>query len=274
MTINGPRLCLAMTLSVLLGACQEQESGTVQSEAFEYRNPPLANVRGEDVPDEVFQSFLRRRGQMNADPAQREQLLRELIDMYLLQDIARSSGILDRSTLRADIDLQQLSMVASTVMNEHRQQNPVIDEEIRAEYDVTMAKVGDKEYRVSHILVPEIETAQSVIKRLDQGEAFTDIMAEKADQVGAANASDLGWVNLAQVPESLVESLKTMEIGAYSVEPAKSDYGFHVIRLEETRALERVDYDSIKDGIRQTLQTRRSEAYLRSLRGEDQEETS
>lgn len=274
MRINRSPWLLISILPLLMTACQNQDAGSSDQDAFEYRNPPVANVRGVDVPDEVFQAFLRRRNKMNADPAEREQLLRELIDLYLLQDIARSSGILDRSTLRADIDLQQLSMVANTVMSEHRQQNPVTEEEIRAEYDLTIARVGDQEYRVSHILVPELDAAESIISRLDQGESFKDIMAEKAAEVGAANASDLGWVNLAQVPPTMVDSLKAMAVGTYSEAPARSDYGYHVVLLEETRPLELVDYDSVKEGIRQSLQARRSEDYLRTLRGENPQDDS
>ena len=84
--------------------------------------------------------------------------------------------------------------------------------------------------------------------------------------MGSSNAGALGWVNLAQVPAGFAESLPAMQPGQFSVAPIATEYGFHVLYLEEVRSFDAPDIESLKDGIRQTLGRRRLEEHMAGLR--------
>ena len=255
----------------MLAACQQDQSDTSASaDNFEYKGQPVANVNGEDIPDDIFQAFMRMRGQMAADPEKRQQALENLIDLYQLEDVAERSGLMDRSTLRAEIDVSRKTLIAQAVLTEFTNTNPVTDEDVRREYDTQVGVIGTLQYNISHILLADEAEAIAIIERLQAGESFNDLMLEKQPQLGATNSGSLGWVDLAQMPGGLGESLKTLEVGQHSTEPVSSEYGYHILYLEDTRPLDPPAFDDVKENIRQGLRARKIDGYLKSLRGTDE----
>ena len=116
------------------------------------------------------------------------------------------------------------------------------------------------------VLVETLQGIVDVIARLQAGESFISVETELAARVGSPNAGDLGWVNLIQVPPGFAVALPTMKPGEFSIAPIVSEYGFHVLYLQEVRPFAAPDIESIKDGIRQTLGRRRLDQHMLELR--------
>ncbi len=266
------KLLLTLLMTGMLTACQQDTAdNTAQTDSFQYRGQPVANVNGEDIPDDIFQAFMRMRGQMAADPEKRQQALENLIDLYQLEDVAERSGLMDRSTLRAEIDVSRKTLIAQAVLTEFTNTNPVTDEDVRREYETQVGVIGNLQYNISHILLTDEAEAVTIIDRLGAGESFNDVMMEKQPQLGATNSGNLGWVDVAQMPGGLGETLKSLQVGKYSPQPVSSEYGYHILYLEDTRPLDPPSFEDVKENIRQGLRARKIDEYLKSLRGSGDE---
>ncbi len=236
--------------------------------------PSAAPAEGEQVLTRVgehavtaaqVEAFARLRGQRELTPELRQWALQELIDLNLLAADAEARGLID-SSVNAEIDVQRLSLLANRAVAAVARAQPISEEELTAEYERQIAVTGRREYRLRHVLLPDRTQAQQVVARLAGGETFAALLADYAEQIGAANAGDLGWVNLAQVPASFAEPVKALTPGAYTINPIQSEYGWHVVLLVDHRDFEPPAFEAVKDGIRSTLSRQQMERYLASLR--------
>ena len=263
-----PLLGLAV---LVLVACGDQADRVAQSEPAtgqvqNFEGEVVAEVYGQPIAEDLLLSYLQIRGLGNPTEEQRQQTLNSLIDLYLLEHEARNSGMLERRVFKARMEVQRLSWIANEILNEFATNNPITDAQVQQAYELEISNRSSLEYRLRHILLPQEQDIVAVIARLQAGESFASVETELAAQVGSSNAGALGWVNLAQVPAGFAAILPAMEAGQFSAVPIATEYGFHVLFLEEVRSFAAPDIDSLKDGIRQTLGRRRLEEHMTELR--------
>lgn len=266
---------LTLALSVLaLAGCSPEEPATEEQaerpllDTGRFEGRTVATVNGTPIPEDILLAYLRMRGQIGADAERRQAALRELIDLFLLAEEAQKSGLANRDSIQALLAVQKLTLVANQVISDFAQGNPVTEAEIAAEYETQVGRTGEREYRVHHILTKDRASAEQLIARLEQGESFEALEQAHAEKFGVSAAGELGWVNLTQVPPPFGEALKTLEPGTYTLAPVQSEYGWHVILLDEFRTLEPPPIEEVSDGIRNTLGRQRIEEYLSDLRSE------
>lgn len=254
--------CAALVF--VLASCQ-QENTTSDSAAEPWSGPAVATVDGAEIPQPLLMALLRIRGQVDAGPEQQAQAVTDLVDLHLLEKYARESGLLDRETIRATLEVRRLSWVADQVVAQATQQNPITADDVQAEYERQLARSGDKEFRLRHVLVPTREMADQLIGRLGGGEAFGVLEDEIAETYGISASGALGWVTLAQVPEAFGGALQTLEPGKHSG-PVNSEYGWHILLLEDIRDYPAPELDQVRDAIEASLARKRTEDFLQSLR--------
>ncbi|MDX1569461.1 MAG: peptidyl-prolyl cis-trans isomerase [Xanthomonadales bacterium] len=259
---------LLPVLAVALAGCEQaQEEAPVSQLDFSHlEGDTLARVNGEAIPESLLLAYLRTRGQLDANAEQRQAALNELVDLVLLTDEARRSGLLERDSLQALLAVQRLSLVANQVIQNYAQGNPISDQEIQAEYNDTVATTGDQEFRLRHILVEDEDTARTLLERMQGGEDYASVEAEQAAQRDSSVAGEIGWVNLSQVPPSFAPALSRLEPGNHTSEPVASPYGVHILFLEDRREFAPPDLQEVQAGIRNTLARERIEGYLSELR--------
>jgi peptidyl-prolyl cis-trans isomerase C len=254
---------------LVLGACSE-EPGSQQGEAVEptrnFGGEVAAEVYGQPIAEDLLISYLQVRGLTNPTAEQRQQALDSLVDLFLLEHEARQSGMLQHRAFKARMEVQRLSWIASDILTEFASNNPITDAEVQQAYELEISNRSSLEYRLRHILLPDEQDSIKIIARLQGGESFLSVEAEMAAQVGSSNAGALGWVNLAQVPAGFATVLPTMQAGRFSTMPIATEYGFHVLYLEEVRSFAAPDIESLKAGIQQTLGRRRLEEHMSELR--------
>ena len=245
------------------GAEQVEQSG---GQVKHFEGEVVAEVYGQPISEDLLLSYLQIRGLSNPTEEQRQQALNSLLDLYLLEHQARQIGMLERRAFQARMEVQRLSWIASEILTDFASSNPITDAEVQQAYEAEISNRSSLEYRLRHILLPSEQDIANVIARLQAGEAFASVEAELAALVGSSNAGDLGWVNLAQVPTGFAQILPSMQVGQFSMTPIATEYGFHVLYLEEVRSFAAPDIESLKDGIRQTLGRRRLEDHMDGLR--------
>jgi peptidyl-prolyl cis-trans isomerase C len=201
-----------------------------------------------------------------ATKEQREQLLDQLIAMTLAAQAAEKEGAAKDPEVQARLNLIRTQIMAEAASEKYSKAHPVSDDEVKAEYDAQVAKMP-KEYKARHILVEKKETAESLIRELEAGGDFAKLAkAESKDPGSAANGGDLGWFSAQSMVKPFAEALATLEKGAITKTPVQTEYGFHVIQLEDSRAPQAPAFEDVKEQVKMLAQRKKLQTYLDELR--------
>jgi peptidyl-prolyl cis-trans isomerase C len=142
--------------------------------------------------------------------------------------------------------------------------NKITDEEVRARYDKELAATPPQnEIRARHILVKTIEEAKDIIKQLDGGASFEELAKAKSTDGAAAQGGDLGYFSSGQMVPEFEKAALALEVGAYTKEPVQTQFGFHVVKVEDKRAKAQPEFDKVKDQVRNIVL---QENYVKSVK--------
>jgi peptidyl-prolyl cis-trans isomerase C len=144
--------------------------------------------------------------------------------------------------------------------------HPVTEDQIKKEYEDIRAKLGNKEYKARHILVENEAEAKAIIEKLKKGEKIEDLAKASKDPGSKERGGDLGWANPASFVPPFSAAMTKLEKGKFTETPVKSDFGWHVIQLEDTRELKLPPIDEAKGQIGQQLQQRMVQKHIEDLR--------
>ena len=146
-------------------------------------------------------------------------------------------------------------------------QSPVTDADIQAEYDKFVAANSGKEYRARHILVEKEEQAKAIIARLKKGAKFEDIAKKQSKDPGSgANGGDLDWAAAASYVPEFSEAMVKLDKGQLTQDPVKTQFGWHVIRVDDVRSAELPKLEDIKPQIAQQMQQQKLADFQKTLR--------
>lgn len=228
----------------------------------------VATVNGSDITEEMLQIF---GAQMSrnpgAQPVSREDTLDQLINIELVTQDAEKHNIDKRPNIVKQLEWQRRSLLVGVSMREYISTHPVSDAELKKIYDERMKNHDGKEYKAQHILVDGEDTAKAIIAELGKGGDFAKLAKEKSkDPSGKQNGGDLGWFGADQMVKPFSEAVAKMKKGETTKKPVKTQFGWHVIRLEDTRKVEPPSFDSVKEQLQMQAQNQRIEKYIADLR--------
>ncbi|HXV40192.1 MAG TPA: peptidylprolyl isomerase, partial [Steroidobacteraceae bacterium] len=141
------------------------------------------------------------------------------------------------------------------------------EEELKAEYDARVAEMPKAEYHARHILVDDEAKAKDLIAQIDKGASFEKLAKENSSDGSAAEGGDLGWFSTGQMVKPFSDAVQQLEVGKYTATPVKSEFGWHVIKLEETRPTTPPPYDAVKAQLGPLVKQKQFEAHLKELVG-------
>ncbi|MFT4174221.1 MAG: peptidylprolyl isomerase [Rhodocyclaceae bacterium] len=241
--------------------------------------PPVATVNGVAIPAEMAE-FYRIQGRANGlapAPGQDEDLRRTLIEQALLFQAATQAGqakrpeIADevahaRKLLQAQMTATEQAIVTRAYVADYLARHPISDAQLRKRYDALRAEGGKTEYKLRHILVKTEPEARALIARLDGGARF-DSVAGRTQEVATENAGgELGWSSPARFTPAFGAALKKLDKGAHSKAPVKTEFGYHVIQVDDTRPLATPSFDQLKNLLRQEAQRQQVQELVATLR--------
>jgi len=246
MIVKPARLMLAMTaMAVVLPSFAQN----------------VATVNGKPIPaskvDQVVKQVVAQ-GKGTDSPQLRDAIKKDLIGREVLIQEADKQGVGARPDVKNLIDNARQSIMINAMLADYIKKNPVKDAEIKAEYDkVKAAQGGNKEYHARHILVENEADAKAIITKLKGGAKFEDLAKQSKDPGSGANGGDLGWA----APESFVpefsKAMTSLQKGQITETPVKTQYGYHVIRLEEVRPVTIPPLEEVKQQVAESLQQRK-----------------
>ncbi|MEL7537571.1 MAG: peptidylprolyl isomerase [Pseudomonadota bacterium] len=216
----------------------------------------VATVNGVAIGAETLNVYARNRMRQDADALtdeQRDNLIKELQDLYLLSELAKQDKLDRDPETVAQLDFQRRSILAGAFANNFIETNEPTEEEIRAEYEKTTTGDAGKEYKARHILVPTEDEAKALIAELDEGANFEELAKEKSTGPSGPSGGDLGWFPPNRMVPPFSEAVVALEDNAYTKEPVQTQFGFHVILREGSRDLAPPPFDTLKEQIKPRL---------------------
>jgi peptidyl-prolyl cis-trans isomerase C len=196
------------------------------------------------------------------------QLKDEVIAREIFMQEAQKRGLDGSDDFKAQMELARQTLLIRELFADYQKTNPVTDADIQAEYDKFAAANSGKEYRARHILVEKEDEAKAIITSLKKGGKFDEIAKKQSKDPGSgANGGDLDWANAANYVPEFSGALVKLKKGQTTDAPVKTQFGWHVIRLEDVREAQLPKLEEVKPQITQQLQQQKLAKFQEDLRG-------
>jgi len=201
-------------------------------------------------------------------PEQREMVRNQLVTAELLKQDAEKKGLDKTPEFRAELENMQTMALANQAIRDFQRRNPVTDSQLKAEYDRLVAQMpAKKSYHARHILVKTEAEAKAVIEALRKGKAFDELAREKSLDPGSkANGGDLGWADAANFVGPFGDALTKLSKGQVTSTPVKTEFGWHVIKLDDVRTESAPPLEALKPQLAQKIGQERVDQYINDLK--------
>ena len=228
----------------------------------------IATVNGKAVPKNRADALVAAQAaQGRPDSEELRQAVREeLIRREILAQEAQKKGLDKKSDVQGQMDLARQSVLIGAYMQEFVKSHPISEDAIKKEYETVRAQLGDKEYKARHILVETEAEATEIIAKLKKGDKFEDLAKQSKDPGSKDRGGDLGWAAPSSYVKPFSEAMTKLEKGKFTETPVKSDFGYHVIMLDDSRELKLPSIDEAKPQLAQRLQQQMVEKHILDLR--------
>ncbi|AVP58137.1 peptidylprolyl isomerase [Pulveribacter suum] len=229
----------------------------------------IAIVNGKAIPKERAEALKQQveRSGRPVTPELEGQIKEEVIAREVFMQEAQKRGLEASADYKAQMELARQTILIRELFADYQKNNPVTDAEIQAEYDKFVAANAGKEYKASHILVEKEDEAKAIIAQLKKGGKFEDIAKKQSKDPGSgARGGDLDWANPSSYVPEFTEALVKLDKGKTTQTPVKSQFGWHVIRLDDVREAQLPKLDEVKPQVAQQLQQQKLMKFQEDLR--------
>ena len=245
---------VALAVLVAAGAAQAQNIATVNGKAV-----PKARV------DALIQQAQRAGQQVGPEIQQHAR------DQVVLREIfvqeAEKQGVPASADYKVQMELARQSILIRELFDSYKKKNPVSDDEAKAEYDKFKAQAAGTEFRARHILVEKEDEAKALIAQIKGGAKFEDLAKKNSKDTGSAeNGGDLDFAKPENYVQEFSAAMVKLKKGEMTDTPVKSQFGYHIIKLEDTREAQFPAFDDVKGQIKQRLEQVKLQKYQEDLR--------
>jgi peptidyl-prolyl cis-trans isomerase C len=231
-----------------------------------------APAKGKDLYSQAYFDFMlkQRTAQGQPDtPELRAAVRDELNTRELLVREAKKQGLDKSPALKTEMELTQQTVLVRAYMADYLKAHPVPEDVLRKEYDNIKGQIGDKEYKVRHILVDKEDEAKEIIAALQKGEKFEKLAERSKDTGSKANGGDLDWNAPANFVKPFADAMVALPKGKFTTTPVKSQFGWHVIEVDDIRDAKVPTFEEVKPQLTQRMQGQVVDKYLRELRAKN-----
>jgi peptidyl-prolyl cis-trans isomerase C len=266
-----PWIALSAAIAlVALAACQKNQQAAAPAAPAPPvdTTPPVALVNGEPLPRTEYDTFVRellRGKQQELTPEQKGQVLDQLIRIDILSAQAGQDGVDKDPDTVAQLALLRQQVLADAEQKKFMKGIEPTDAELHAEYDSDIAGMDKTEYKARHILVSSKDQAEDVVKRLKKGAKFEELAKTQSIDPSKNNGGDLGWFTPARMVKPFSDAVKDLKKGEYTKDPVQTQFGWHVILLEDTRPVTPPSFDQVKAQIANSIKMKKWQAYVDDL---------
>ncbi len=233
---------------LLVAGCDKKPADEVGKEAAKEPDKAIATVDGEKIMQSDYQNYLQLRqqqvGPIPDKDKEKKIVMDEMIEKMLLAQYAASSKLDQDPEVSSLMKRVREEILVQAVKRKLLRDNPVTDDDVKKRFEQEVENTHKTEYKVRHILVKEEAQAREILAQLGKGAKFDKLARDKsADTQSGKNGGELGWINQGMVVPEFFNAVMAMKKGAVSAEPVKSDFGWHIIKVEDTRPLKIPNFD-------------------------------
>lgn len=200
----------------------------------------IATVNGTDYRLDVFRQFYLERLQQTPggnSPEAQERIFDEFMNLVVTSQEAVKRDLEDSREVRAALELQRIKVLSSAALTIMADELEPSEKELRETYDQLVAQAAERtEYKARHILVKDEDEAKKLIKQLNKGADFAELAREHSLGPTGKNGGDLDWFDAGKMVPPFAEAVAALKPGTYTKSPVQTQFGWHIIELEETRS--------------------------------------
>lgn len=241
------------------------------STVFALGKNSVASINGKNITQKQYETHLKQRQAKNkngqkAAPVNRQALLDELINREVLLQEAKKLKLHKDKKVIEQLKFFENNLLIQALISRSPASKPVTDKELRKVYDKQIGNADPKEFKARHILVKEEAKAKKLIEELNDGADFEELAKKESTGPSGKNGGDLGWFSSAQMVPAFSKATAKLKKGTHTQKPVKTQFGFHIIKLEDSRTRELPKFEDVKDQITPLVQNKRLQEYVVKLR--------
>jgi len=267
----------AMSQSPTAAESNAPETATQPASLQDLRHQVLVTVNGQAITGEMFGIYLAERMQKmpgaKPSPQLQNQIVNELINIVLLAQVARTSHLESRPEVAMALDMQRDELLSRLILQEQVEKSQPSEQDLKKLYDAEYATPG-QEYKAAHILVKSEDEAKKVIEELNQGGDFALLAKGHSIDSNGKTGGDLGWFGASQMVKPFSDAVAALEVGTISSVPVKTQFGWHVIKLEDKRSTTPPTFTAIRPSLLVAAQRKTLSEYVNQVRSQAKIETN
>jgi len=259
-------------LAIALAAASFALAAGAQDKAEKVKAAPSSSkivVNGVSIPQARIDAMAKElEAQGHPDSPERTQAIKEeLINREVLAQAARKRGIDKDPEIPMQMDMARQAVLVRALFENEMKQHPISDADLEKQYEQFKGSMGTNEYKVRHILVDKEEDAKAIIAQLDKGADFATLAKEKSKDPGSKdNGGDLDWGPPGRYVKPFADAVTSLPKGTYTKTPVKTDFGYHVIKVDDMRPLKVPGFAELRDRFRQRAQQEQIQKMVQDLR--------
>jgi peptidyl-prolyl cis-trans isomerase C len=210
-------------------------------------------VNGKAIPKAQLDKLVQKSGQPD-NPQVRDQAREMLVTKELILQEADKRGVTQKESVREQLEQSRVGILVAAVFEDYVEKEGVTEAELKAAYESVKAQYTGKEYHVEHILVEKEADAKAIIAQLKAGSNFEEIAKAKSKDPGSApSGGDLGWVTEKSLVPEFSKAMVQLKPGQVTDKPVKSQFGWHVIKMMDSRDMKAPSFDELKAQLKQMI---------------------
>jgi peptidyl-prolyl cis-trans isomerase C len=203
-------------------------------------------------------------------PEVRNAVKEELNTRELLAREAKKEGLDKSADVKTQMDLAAQTVLVRAYVTDWVKKNPIPDADLHKEYDAIKSQIGDKEYNVRHILVKTEDQAKEIITELQKGAKFDELAKARSEDPGSKDkGGELGWNAPANFVKPFGDAMKATPKGKFTPQPVQTQFGWHVIEVDDVRDAKVPSFEEVKPQLTQRLQAQWLDKYFKELRAKN-----
>ena len=263
-----PRLHLLASVAAVLLLAQLYSALAAAQEKSAAASP-IATVNGKPIMQSQLDMLVRERvaqGQQDS-PELRNFLKQELINREVILQESVKRGLDKNPETLIQLEMVRQGVLVAAYLQDYLRRNQPNDAALKSEYDKIKAQQGDKEYRARHVLLKTEDEAKDALAQINKGGKFEQIASEKSLDTGSkGNGGDLGWAPPGRYVKPFADALVKLKKGEMTKTPVQTQFGWHIIQLQDERALKMPTYDEAKNQLVQMMSQQSLQKAVADLR--------
>jgi peptidyl-prolyl cis-trans isomerase C len=225
-------------------------------------------VNGKPIPKSRVDFFVKQQSARGVPDS--EEMRRSILDQLVTQEVvaqaAEKKGLAKTQDFQTQLEMTRQRLLINAYAQDYFKTHPIKDEQLLAEYNKIKASRGEKEYKARHILVDTEPEAKDIIAQLNKGAKFADLAKASKDPGSKERGGDLDWAAPSTYVKPFADALTKLEKGKYTDTPVQTQFGWHVIQLDDVRPVSFPAFADVKPQLQNMIQEQEMQKVVRDLR--------